>query len=360
MAADSAHTRFWQWFERHADRLSTAVFSQDTAAREDAFAELREATDAVEPGLVLEFGYGREDTLQLIVSADGKPERVDAVKDFVASAPALAGWEVLAFRPRDSAEDIKLALEGEEVEPADVWFRVAEDEDGLDLTLYVRGLNAANEKLRGLGASLLAEHLVGERDALTLLNSQRIQPLPPDPAAAGLRPLPELPGVFDAARAARYPPPGSLDIDMEADWMTMQGEIGGSPALILFHAGLRPAAGHPDYDRRLTVSIPFYETTPEGMPETGEEFSDVASLGDYLTDALREGQQSLLAMAITSDGRRDLVLYTSDADAALQRLEDLRSPEQTHPFEASLERDTYWGMYRSFLQAGEQEEEAEE
>jgi hypothetical protein len=147
---------------------------------------------------------------------------------------------------------------------------------------------------------------------------------------------------------------------MEADWATMQGQINEMPALVLFHMGLRSAAGHPDYDRRLTVSIPFHETNDDGMPSSGEEFSEVAAFGDQLTDALREDQQSLLAMGITSNCRRDLILYTSDADAALRRLEDFQTEDMTHPFEVAIERDSYWGLYRSFLPADDEENEPEE
>src|SRR5436189_71206 len=83
-------------------------------------------------------------------------------------------------------------------------------EVGPDLTLRVRGLTPANERLRGLGASLLAQHAVGERDALTMLSALNMEPLPKDPAAAGLRPFRDLVVVFDETRARKYPPPGAL------------------------------------------------------------------------------------------------------------------------------------------------------
>src|SRR5262249_51371540 len=150
----------------------------------------------------------------------------------------------------------EIVIQDEKVGPDDVWFRAAEGDDGLDLTLHVRGLTAANERLRGLGASLLAQHAVGERDALTMLGSLDMKPLPKDPDAAGLRPFRELVTVFDETRARKYPPPGSLALP-EGEWMTMRGTINGAFASILFDAGLRTIAGHPAYDRRLTVTIPF-------------------------------------------------------------------------------------------------------
>jgi hypothetical protein len=257
------------------------------------------------------------------------------------------------------ADSLEIVLEGERVGPADIWFRVAEDEYGLELTLYVRGLNEQNQHLRGLGASLLAEHAVGERDALTLINSLHLLPCPEAPEAEGLRPFRDLVPVFDATRERRYPPPGSLPLDPEGSWGGMSGTINGAFASVMINTGLLELLGHPAYDRRLTVSILFNETRDDGMPATEEEFLAVRDLGDRLTDALQEGQQSLLALTVMTQGRRDLVFYTTNPGAALLRLEPLRDAEQTHRTRATFEYDTWWGFYRQFHQAGT-EADAEE
>src|SRR5262245_18638632 len=163
MRADPDQARFWRWFEQNGDRLRTAVFGPQKAARDSALAELGEAVQEVTPGLILEFdGPAEARPRRLIVSADGKPEHVEAVKDLVTSAPALSGWQVVAFRPRMVIDTMAIELPGERVDPADVWFRVSEEE-GLAVTLFVRGLTRANQQMRGLGASLIAQHAVGER-----------------------------------------------------------------------------------------------------------------------------------------------------------------------------------------------------
>jgi hypothetical protein len=359
MQADPARARFWDWFRANGDRLRDTMYGPDQDAREAASAELREAVEPVQPGLVLEFGPAPEGgPRQLVVSADGRPERVNAVKEFVASAPALRGWDVVAFRPRMPIGDsIEIVLGAERVGAGDIWFQVTADDDGLNLTLNVRGLTAANERLRGLGASLMAEHAVGEGDAMTLLSSLRFAALPDDPAAAGLRPFPDLVGVFDEEKARRYPPPGELPLDTEGSWQGLRGVIDGAPAWVLLNTALRRFAGHPAYDRRLTVAIPFNQAGPDGMPASEKELTAVQDIGTRLGEALEEGQQSLLALTLMTRGRRKLVLYTSNADAARRRLDELRAGVETHRVEAGVEWDTFWGMYRSFCDAAAHREE---
>lgn len=353
----SAHEQFWQWFEQSGDRLREAIYGPDPDARDAAYSELEGAVGEVQPGVMLEIGSAPDDgPRQLVVSADGHPEHVDAVKDFVASAPELAGWEVVAFRPRMKLGDaIEIQIADERVGVDDVWFQGAEELDGIGLTLYVRGLTEGNEKPRSLGASLLVEHTVGERDILTLLASQAVEPLPND--LDGLRPLPELAGVFDAIKTRKYPPPRLIQLDPEGDWSILKGSIDESPAFILLNAALRPLAGHPIFDRRLTVSLPFESVDDEGMPADKEEFAAVSELGDDICESLTEGQESLHALTITTQGRRDLIFYTSDPIAAAQRLNALRAEGLGRPMEVDLEWDTFWMHYRACYQVYEEGED---
>ncbi len=353
MQPASESVRFWKWFAANAEALRTAMYGGDPDARQNASAALGEAASEVQEGLVLELGPVADDGVkELIVSADGRREQVDAVKDFVATAPALEGWRVVAFRPRmEVGEEMEIAIEGERVEPADVWFRIEESDDGLDLTLHVRGLNEENSRLRGLGALLLAEHGVGERDAMTLLSSLQVEPLPDHPAAAGLRPFRELVGLFDKVKEKKYPPRGALPLDPEGEWQAMQGMIGDMPAVVLLNTALRRFAGHPDYDHCLVVAIPFEGVRDDGMPASEEEYLSVTELGDRIGEELQRDQESLLGVTVLNQGRRDLILYSSDPAAALRWLEAVQA-EGTHQVELSIDRDTFWGVYRSFLPGG--------
>jgi hypothetical protein len=351
MKPTSDQALFWQWFDINGNRLLAAACGDDLQAREAAMGELAAASAAAAPGLVLEMCRGREGKAhELIVSVDGKWELVDAAKEFVDAAPALDGWNVVAFRPREIMSSMVITLAGERVGADDVWFRVSEGSYGLDVILYVRGLTKANRDRRGLAASLLAEHAVGERDTLTLLNARAAEPLPETPASGGLRPLGELAAAFDGVKAKRFPPPGKLPFGQDSEWATVQGTRDGSPLVGLLHLGLRAVAGHPDYDRRLTVRIP-YQSKGNGFPATREEYLAVCDVGERLTDVLQEGQQSLLALSIMTAGRRELIFHTADAQAALQRVESFRAEGVSHDLEPEVERDTFWNLYRNFCES---------
>jgi len=360
MNASPQQDRFWQWFLNHGDRLRAAIYGKDARARDAALEELRQATEQTEQPVLLEIGPSSSQVPHtLIVSADGNPERTDAVKDFAASAPFLPGWKVMAFRPRMPVnEDIEIGIEDERIGFDDIWFHVEPDDNGLNLSLYVRGLTPDNERMRGLGASILAQHAVGERDVLTLLSGLHILPLPADPAAEGLHPFGDLAGAFDHEREKKYPPPGALPLEETDEWQNMSGTMQEYPILVLLNSGIRSFAGHPDYDRSLTVTIAFNEADETGMPAE-EEYQEVGQLEDRFSEALQEGQQSLLVVSFMTQGRREMLFYTSDADAALERIQAIRNEVQSHSIDVEIERDSYWGRYRTFCNPEEEAEEEE-
>src|SRR5262249_32009403 len=150
-----------------------------------------------------------------------------------------------------------------------------------------------NERIRGLGAMLLFEHAVGEHDAMTLLDSLDVEPLPDEPAEEGLQPFAELAAVFDEVKEQKYPPPGALPLDSEGEWSALRGTIEDARALVLLNTGLVGLAGHPAYDRRLVVSIAFNQVRDDGMPGTEAEHVAVQDLGERLAEALGQDQESL-------------------------------------------------------------------
>src|SRR5579885_2318471 len=349
-----ANAQFWNWFQAHGNRLTADLVGPDDAARERASDELHNALAAVHPGLVfLVGGAAEEPEKEFVISADAKRENVDAAKALAAAAPPMSGWKVVALRPRmDLSDSWAIRLEDEEVGPGDVWFRTEELEGGgLGLELCVKGLTPQNRRLRGLGAMLLMDHALGEADSLTLVEGVKAEPLPDDPAAAGLRPLADLPGHIDAVKRDRYPPPGRLSADLDSDWIGLKGKIAGKLALARANAGLKPVAGHPAYDRRLVVALPFNGVRDDGMPSTSEELHAIDDLEQRVMDSLQEGQRSLLAVTVTTNGRRDLIFYTADADAALERVAALRAEAGDHDLDTDVRLDTFWETYRNFVGA---------
>lgn len=183
----TSQKRFWEWFRRNSERLFH--FEQD---QEAVFAELSGALARVSKGLTFEIGVEvKGGQREFIVSADGIRELFPVVQRLVAAAPALPGWTIVAFRQPKSL-DFSIRIGEHELGADDVWFSATPEGERTALTLYVRGLTDENRRALAPAVFLLLDSAVGEYNVATKVCGIDSRPLPEDPAALGLQPLPAL------------------------------------------------------------------------------------------------------------------------------------------------------------------------
>jgi len=178
--------RFWKWFEEHASALASVRSGADPILQKVA-RELRR----VHPGLDFEMGLGDEDQFEFIVSANGIKKVFPIVEQFVAGAPALPNWKIIAFRqPKGSVPEI--LYENFRLKAEDVWFSHKQRMDKIDLTIFIRGLLPSNAE-QAIGASfILLDSQLGEYLVATGIGFIEHKPLPDNPAARGFLPLSEI------------------------------------------------------------------------------------------------------------------------------------------------------------------------
>lgn len=104
----TAAAEFWAWFAANAAPLTAKLEemrqsgSEDFNAGIEQLGALRDAVgerlERIEGGLGAEFRNVDEGPA-LIITARGDPNRMAVVRDLVARAPAIPGWQIIAFQP---------------------------------------------------------------------------------------------------------------------------------------------------------------------------------------------------------------------------------------------------------------------
>jgi hypothetical protein len=123
---------FWAWFTANSNRVATIEHGHEPIA-----GELAAHLQAIDPDLTFEVGV-KDKPRELIISAGGVKRAFPAVRRLVAAAPEIAGWTVIAFRPR-SAGGLIVEFGTYRVDPAQVWFTAEPDRGKCGITLYLPG-----------------------------------------------------------------------------------------------------------------------------------------------------------------------------------------------------------------------------
>ena len=87
------------------------------------------------------------------------------------------------------------------------------------------------------------------------------------------------------------------------------------------------------------------------MP-TPEENATLQDLEVRLCQALEGDREALFVVALTTNGVKEWVLYTSDPEVTKRRMQDFAPTVSTHKLQMVIEQDKAWTVYRQFAGAG--------
>lgn len=192
---------FWPWFQANEARIREAFERREAApeALQAMTLEIAEAFRRVEPNLVFEYGKAEDGVYEFVVSAEGLRESIPRVLATVESAPPVAGWRFIAFRPRNpDFRDVAVSIGGVEIGPESIWYRMAPAGGQVDLVIALQGFDAGNDGPLTQVAFILLDQALGEYDVMTKIRYIDFEALPSDPQRHDLKPLSEIRGDFDA------------------------------------------------------------------------------------------------------------------------------------------------------------------
>jgi hypothetical protein len=182
---------FWNWFAKNDDRLFHFERDQETV-----FDELSRAMGKVDSHLTFEFGPVMENgKREFVISAGGIVDAFPAVELLFESAPELARWHFIKYRPRRfPPNDIEFG--GKSIAAEDVHYHLFKDGAKIGIVVFFDGYNDDEGDIYGQIGFLYLDEALGEYDIETKVGVIEFH----DRSSArfdGARPISELPAHFD-------------------------------------------------------------------------------------------------------------------------------------------------------------------
>lgn len=86
---------FWNWFQEHQETFYHVIKTEENID-EDFFSVLSQKLDEIKEGFFYLSGMLDEDTVELVLTADGSLLNIVFVEELVETAPKLKGWKFTA------------------------------------------------------------------------------------------------------------------------------------------------------------------------------------------------------------------------------------------------------------------------
>jgi len=182
---------FWSWFKTNASRFA-GLGGED---EDDLLDEFERALHLFHPELYFEIGGRPEGPRELVITADGDRSLFPLVEELVAAAPAVPGWEVIAFKQAGGFE-CTVNYQGLTLDPAACWFRplvATTDRSIFGLQVASPAYSSESEKTLLSAVYVLLDSALGELACAEQIQHVEVAPLPAQPETEGFMALRELP-----------------------------------------------------------------------------------------------------------------------------------------------------------------------
>jgi hypothetical protein len=190
--AINSYADFWEWFSEHKDKFHSVVKEQgdiDTVF----FKQLAPKLEQLKDGIWFLVGMSDEETVELILTADGNIKNIVFVEELVAAAPSILNWKITALKQPLDSNQYGIEMQGYVFDGKTMQFYAENHNDmpdEIDIVITHQDLTEENRDIITSGVYIAIDHTLGELNSVTTIDNLNI--LHPSEASQELIPIEKL------------------------------------------------------------------------------------------------------------------------------------------------------------------------
>lgn len=176
----SNYQDFWEWFQENEKSFYKAV-KYGGEIEKNFFNKISPKLLELKDGYYYLTGMCDENTVELVLTADGNTKNIVFVEELVEEAPEMNGWKFTALKPALAIENVAIDMDGYRFDQHNLFFypNVNRDyPDEIDISIIHTDLTEGNRQQITIGIYLFLDNYLGELNFVNDIdNLQIINPL---------------------------------------------------------------------------------------------------------------------------------------------------------------------------------------
>jgi len=163
-----SYADFWAWFQKNEKEFFKVVKIHKDLEK-GFFDKLSAKLDELKDGYFYVTGMYDDDTVELILTADGNTRNILFVEELVEAAPEIAGWKFTALKPPLDLKDVRIELGGHKFNSENLSFyanELADYPDEIDIDIVHNDWTEENKNQISNGTYIFLDNYLGELDFL--------------------------------------------------------------------------------------------------------------------------------------------------------------------------------------------------
>lgn len=174
-----SYSDFWNWFAQHEKDFFNLVSSRKGSKEigKGFFDKLSPKLEQLKDGYFYLTGMFDDNTVELVLTADGDTKNIVFVEELVKAAPNIAGWKFTALKPAMEIKDVNISMAGYEFNGSNLNFYATEFEeypDEIEITIVHNDLTEENKKQITNGIYIFLDNYLGELDFVNNIDTLKI------------------------------------------------------------------------------------------------------------------------------------------------------------------------------------------
>lgn len=341
---------FWNWFQEN-EKIFFNVVKSNKNFEKDFFDKLSPKLSELKDGYFYLAGMYDDNTVELVLTADGNPKNIVFVEELVEQAPKINGWKFTALKPALDIENVDISMAGYRFNKENISFYSNDFEDypdEVDICVIHSELTEENKQQIGTGTFIFLDNYLGELDFLN--NIDNIQVISRSEAEKELIPITKLKDFLTWRQKEFIEKYSGLRHNTDEDiYSSLEAELNnGRPLIAVVNSTLLDWNSKASHPWILKVEIKYDGNDNNGMPDKNtyqllDEFEEqiLVELKDF-DGYLNIGRQ-------TADNSREIYFACKDFRKPSKTLHNLTQKYSDKlDINYDIYKDKYWQSFERF------------
>lgn len=171
-----AYRNFWEWFQKNEKDFYTVIKDKGNI-EEVFFNKLYPKLNDIAKGIFYVTGISGDNTVELILTAEGIIKNIVFVEELVAAAPKIKGWKFTALKPALDIKHVAINMSGYSFNSENIWFYANSQEgypDETNITIVHNDLVEDNLQTITNGIYVFLDNYIGELNFATTVDNLKV------------------------------------------------------------------------------------------------------------------------------------------------------------------------------------------
>ena len=347
-----SYSDFWTWFQKNEKDFFNVVKSRQNIEK-GFFDKLSPKLAELKDGYYYVTGMYDDNTVELVLTADGTIKNIVFIEELVEAAPKIEGWKFTALKPSLKIDDVTLKMGGIEFSSENLFFysnELPNYPDEIDVCIIHNDITDDNRQQIINGTYIFLDNYLGELDFVN--NIDNLQVITKSEAKKELVPIDKLKDFLIWRQKEFVEKYEGVRYDTENDeYSIMEAELeSGNMLLAVINTNLL------EWDRRAShpwlavMTLKYDGSKNNGMPNNSD-YELLGSIEDEIMLSLKDKDGNLNIGRQTANNERDIYFACKDFRRASKVFyETQKKYGDKFEIEYDIYKDKYWQTFERFKQ----------